>query len=516
MYEYVFRTLPRGNSGDRCGFSPTAGCMRENSESRHVTQELLPDEAHELLRLCKAGRLYDVEKWIRAGRSLSVPGTLKKTPLGVALESGSHSLVELLLRHEDSQLARNDALAHAVRSRRTDLVELTLRYGADPSSVTFFDVLMSWDKVIAERFLERGADFVGDLLFAHAFHERVRTAIGIFLDCKRRWPELGPKLQEQADIALRQHCHDGNLKWVSLLVWAGADPTSVGPTIEYLDDDPEMYTTALAEACNHGDVEVVKRLKPDPGRDNLGALLSEAAFGAHTAVLAYLLELKADPNDKDDGGSTALDRCLWHLRMEDTNVLWFGRRNRRTPSYEVRDSRDSIRLLIEHGARWTPASSMDDVRRTFYGIEPDVTVEFVELLVRHQACDDATLHDLLRTPRMQQHLASCEQRLHRLGLTLAGLRRPETQRGIPPLSPHVLARYSRERLYDEVWLEPTEQVAARYGVSGAFLARVCRQMRIPKPPRGYWAKKKAGVRLPARPKLGPLTDERARIRGRRR
>jgi hypothetical protein len=108
---------------------------------------------------------------------------------------------------------------------------LAVHYGANTASVTFYDVLLSWDKRIMAFFLERGADFIGDLSCAHAFHERIRTAPGVDLDCKRRWPERPPQLQEQADVALRQHCHDGNVKWVSLLMWSGADPTSIGPTI---------------------------------------------------------------------------------------------------------------------------------------------------------------------------------------------------------------------------------------------------------------------------------------------
>lgn len=142
----------------------------------------------------------------------------------------------MLLRHEESQKAKDEALAFAVQARRPDLVELAIRYGADSATVSFYDVLLSWDKQIAAFFLERGADFIGDLSFAHAFREHIRTALGIYLDCKRRWPELAGKLQEQADIALRQVCEEGNLKWACLLIWVGADPRSAGPTIEYLDD----------------------------------------------------------------------------------------------------------------------------------------------------------------------------------------------------------------------------------------------------------------------------------------
>lgn len=61
------------------------------------------------------------------------------------------------------------------------------------------------------------------------------------------------------------------------------------------------------------------------------------------------------------------------------------------------------------------------------------------------------------------------------------------------------SRYDRQRLYEEVWSEPTQQVAKRYGVSDVAIAKACALLAIPKPPRGYWAKKAAGQKLPDRP-----------------
>jgi hypothetical protein len=54
------------------------------------------------------------------------------------------------------------------------------------------------------------------------------------------------------------------------------------------------------------------------------------------------------------------------------------------------------------------------------------------------------------------------------------------------------ASVARETLYEEVWSEPMTAVAARYGVSGSFLARVCSRLSVPRPPRGYWARHAAG------------------------
>ena len=67
---------------------------------------------------------------------------------------------------------------------------------------------------------------------------------------------------------------------------------------------------------------------------------------------------------------------------------------------------------------------------------------------------------------------------------------------------------TREALYDEVWAEPMTTVAARYRVSGSFLARVCARLNVPRPPRGYWARLeygKAGNR-PALPEARPQDE----------
>lgn len=51
---------------------------------------------------------------------------------------------------------------------------------------------------------------------------------------------------------------------------------------------------------------------------------------------------------------------------------------------------------------------------------------------------------------------------------------------------------TREALYALVWSEPMLKVAARYGVSSSYLARVCSRMNVPRPERGYWAKLAVG------------------------
>jgi hypothetical protein len=256
-------------------------------------------------------------------------------------------------------------------------------------------------------------------------------------------------------MALRQFCQDGNLKWVSLLMWAGANPRSRGPALDDADhgDDPEWHTTALLEACGSGNVEILKRLKPT-GADDLAGMLERAAFSAYQDVLEYLFDLGAKPNDRPDGGSSALEACIRHLGWEDFDRVRYGYgTNYLTPGYKVSKGREAIKLLLQRGAMWKPEpSTLNDTRRILYRLEPDVAVELMALLLKTPAGEDG-VRELLRVPRMRQHVASCERQLARLGLTQDGGRRSEVQTASPP-SPYVLAKYDREKLYMEVWSEP--------------------------------------------------------------
>lgn len=52
---------------------------------------------------------------------------------------------------------------------------------------------------------------------------------------------------------------------------------------------------------------------------------------------------------------------------------------------------------------------------------------------------------------------------------------------------------SREDLYLLVWTLPTTKVASILGVSNVAVAKRCKKLNIPKPPRGYWAKIHSGI-----------------------
>lgn len=176
------------------------------------------NEAKELIRLSRAGKLYEIEKWINDGKSLEVSTAIKRgrqrSLLEIAVETGFHSLVELIAKHEGSQSAKDAALGDAKSSRGLDLVELLLANGADIKSVSLTDVLLTWEPTLIRFFLDHGADPVEGRPFAEAFGARVRTALRPFVEYKQAHPELAAALQEQLDCALRYFCADAGAEYL--------------------------------------------------------------------------------------------------------------------------------------------------------------------------------------------------------------------------------------------------------------------------------------------------------------
>lgn len=50
----------------------------------------------------------------------------------------------------------------------------------------------------------------------------------------------------------------------------------------------------------------------------------------------------------------------------------------------------------------------------------------------------------------------------------------------------------REELYEKVWARPVRELAKEHGISDVALAKICQKLEIPRPGRGYWARKAAG------------------------
>jgi len=71
--------------------------------------------------------------------------------------------------------------------------------------------------------------------------------------------------------------------------------------------------------------------------------------------------------------------------------------------------------------------------------------------------------------------------------------------------PRITVIYRRDELYEQVWAKPMRELAKEHGISDVALAKICKKLDIPRPGRGYWARKAAGKRVKqtALPPLSP-------------
>ena len=74
------------------------------------------------------------------------------------------------------------------------------------------------------------------------------------------------------------------------------------------------------------------------------------------------------------------------------------------------------------------------------------------------------------------------------------------------MSTKELGKLSREELFEKVWSKSGTKLSEELGVSDVAIAKRCKKLNVPRPPRGYWAKLEAGHRL-KRPELPPTPDQ---------
>lgn len=393
----------------------------EVSERRAQTQ----DEIKPLVELCKAGKLFEVQEWVKAGKPINLPlvhekRTKRNRPLWVAIELGFHSLVRVLLE-DGAEIEESDysPLDHALWKRRLDLIQLLVEHGADIHSVTMKSVFETWDTRIMEYFIEKGADVETGNPLAHALCSRIRTALSIF----QRYKDRVSSFQKQINIALRHHCKEGNLKWVSLLLWAGADPYEKGPDSAHDESYPEEDKNALELAALFGHFEIFKfkRIQLDPKQPRAKELLQEACHGGKADLLRVLLAKGFNPQEFEDEGSpliqSLLNNLCWSFSYDSYDFYSYRRRPRKDiDTSKSREKIKMIHLLVRHGAKWKPKdeSDVNDARRSLLKMSPDYTMEFIWIMSQYKACNRENIKQLIRTPSMRALLSKHNQRINEM------------------------------------------------------------------------------------------------------
>jgi hypothetical protein len=451
-----------------------------------------------------------------------MPRGRRLSALEIALEAGNHSLALLLLANGyDANSETGSPLDLALRARRFDLVQLLLLWGADPHCVDLTELFGTYKSELFEQFRALGVDFtVGHALAnALAYHTSNKPLLGF----AKRHRLTDPRIQNELDIALAHHSSEGNEKGVQLCLWAGANSHTPVPSLRFWtsssDDDDDLASgeefagsSAVYEACQAGHSEVFNRLGPDPSKDDFEELWRVASDPSIIQTLAR------QGLPKNVGA--VVQHHLWWATFSDA---W-----RRV---------EALRRTFAVGVRWerSTAEEIANLRRSLLKASDQVFVDLIKLLATEDYCSPEILRELARTPSMRARMTKVgfipsddrHERFNQIRPTRShevqkkfgvAVARPKqaTTASVPrsvvvggrrPSESGV--RLTREELFDRVWTTAVSALAKERGLSGPGLKKLCRRLVIPVPPRGYWAKLKAGRPVRRRPKLPvlPVTGE---------
>jgi hypothetical protein len=372
-----------------------------------------------LIALCKQGKLFDVQEWVRHGRPIASPEGMRgkgsrMIPLRIAIDCGFHSLVQVLLEGGAPVRERGyRALDQAVSLRRPDLAELLFKHGALVEDVSMRSVLETWDPEMVALFRAHGASLQKNRPVAWALIAKMRPVLGLV----KREGETNPDLLAQAGIALRYHANEGNPKWVSLLLWAGADACERGIyRLEELEGDvdtDEEAPSAIELAVMSGQLDVLKVPRmlaacASP-RQPTGPLLEAACFNAGPELLAFLFQRGHRPDAIPDQGTRAITVALHSMTYEFST--FFSSPDARHPaaidSSRSRSRMKIVHMLLANGAKWRPQPrDIADVRRSLLRMAPDYLLEFAWLLQTYRAARRTDVAALFKTPSIRRVLGT--------------------------------------------------------------------------------------------------------------
>jgi hypothetical protein len=353
-----------------------------------------------LIELCKFGRLYEVEAWIAAGRPVQCeppedPKLRKRpTPLQIAVAKGFHSLTALLLANGyDPDGDYYDCWGPAIRARDHGMVDLLLRFGADPNTADFGEVLETYDRGLMDRFIAAGVDPCAENAVARALRHKGRPLLGFVKTYRERFPAL----QRQIDIALLGFVDERDEKGIALMLWLDADPFAIVPHSPYsCDAEATDYESAFECSLSRCSEEIIEKFlrRPIPP-DRVKELFRTVAYRCQPVATRRLLEVGSDPNDLEENQHV--------LRSFITALTWniFG-------LDRVRDARglEALEIVLAAGARWDISKpEIAYLRRSLLGGDAKTVARIIALLDQYGGFSKEQIAELTRTPAMKKLLS---------------------------------------------------------------------------------------------------------------
>ena len=220
-------------------------------------------------------------------------------------------------------------------------------------------------------------------------------------------------------MALRHHCKEGNLKWVSLLLWAGADPYAKGTLSPYEEPDPDgedLNALEFAALYEHFDILKLKQIKLEPESPDTRQLIREACHSGNADLLRDLMQKGFNPVDQEDGEVSLIQSMIKGMGNALDFDIYREIRKKNIDSSETREKIKMVHMLAEKGVKWIPRDSSEiaEARRSFLKLKSDYTVEFIWIMSKYNACNRENIEELIRTPAIKSLISDHMKRVTEL------------------------------------------------------------------------------------------------------
>lgn len=483
-----------------------------------------PDEWAEFRHLVRHGMLFEVIAWIDSGKPTLRPENKHASPFEDAVAAPNLSMTQVLWERAWQDKSEATQAMHALTWHKgsTVILRYLLENNCPTGWLTGYDLCLTHDLDLVRLGMDRGVSILEPDGWASAFSEvGSRPLIRFYLEEKDRIPGL----KKDAVVAMSRCIAESRLRAVALLRWAGVDPLGKGPRYFFNDNEAEDesewdgFPALHISNAEHAD-EILKLLKLKPSPAQWFDMLD---YCSNSRANTFDLVLNLTPNQEAafrEHPKLAGQLLVRLLR----SVAWGYGCWRRPPDMILNFCTRMAEVGVQ--AVWENQSDINRFRLDFYRSKNQeeilrVIAKLAELPTEESKAELRLLIDKPKmriiTRRMQPAL------MDKLGMALpkakvasnkykpsAGtLPRATSAKPSPkPYQKHLpndALVVKREQIHEKIWKQPASSLAKEYGISGSMLARICTLLNIPRPPRGYWAKRSAGHKVP-RQKLPKLKE----------
>ena len=357
------------------------------------------EELAHLVRLCSTGRVYAVERWIQEGRPIqALTYALPKkpavvSPLRAAIRENCPDIVLLLLcngyRLDLEPSDGGTPLGIALAQRAFEIMELLLKWGADPAKIDGQTVLDTYNTDLIDRFWKAGVDYTADFDFPRYLAHTVNKPLYGWLRRNR----AEQRLQDALDVALLEAVIEDKERATCLLLWAGADPHRKVPMLRDLGEpdawSPESTQSSAEIGISWGRQRLLKHLRIPTMPD-----LNAQAARAHDCATLKTVVALCPPAD----WSGAIITFLREFRQFHSLFL-----NRSTW-----DAKDALRFIESSGGRLTevPSGEMRFLRSILLEASEDDFTWAMKWLKKEKNCEPTIYDELTRTKGMRQRIGA--------------------------------------------------------------------------------------------------------------